>query len=92
MQGSSRNSKTINTEGADELVFLDITASSIQETITLSSQKKTPNRFLFSYCSGEIDNADIRKLLKAGADKISKIIALNYPQLLSDGRTIGASV
>jgi len=80
--------KRYNTEGADELVFLDITASSDKREITLDVVKKTAEQVFIPLTVGggirTID--DIRKLLKAGADKISiNTSAVENPQLISDG-------
>jgi cyclase len=80
--------KRFNTEGPDELVFLDITASSDKREITLDVVKKTAEQVFIPLTVGggirTID--DIRKLLKAGADKISiNTSAVENPQLISDG-------
>lgn len=80
--------KRYNIEGADELVFLDITASSDKREITLDVVKKTAEQvFIPLTVGGGIRSVeDIRKLLKAGADKISiNTSAVNNPQLISDG-------
>ncbi|MCX5782156.1 MAG: imidazole glycerol phosphate synthase subunit HisF [Elusimicrobia bacterium] len=62
-----------NSEGADELVFLDITASSDERPITLEVVKRTAGKvFIPLTVGGGIRNiSDIRNLLKAGADKVS---------------------
>lgn len=80
--------KRYNIEGADELVFLDITASSDKREITLDVVKKTAEQvFIPLTVGGGIRTVeDMRKLLKAGADKISiNTSAVNNPQLISDG-------
>ncbi|MGE4385546.1 MAG: imidazole glycerol phosphate synthase subunit HisF [Endomicrobiaceae bacterium] len=80
--------KRYNTEGADELVFLDITASSDKREITLDVVKKTAEQvFIPLTVGGGIRTVDdMRKLLKAGADKISiNTSAVENPQLISDG-------
>ncbi|MFA6914414.1 MAG: imidazole glycerol phosphate synthase subunit HisF, partial [Endomicrobiia bacterium] len=80
--------KRYNIEGADELVFLDITASSDKREITLDVVKKTAEQvFIPLTVGGGIRTVeDMRKLLKAGADKISiNTSAVNNPQLISEG-------
>ncbi|MCD6460462.1 imidazole glycerol phosphate synthase subunit HisF [bacterium] len=59
--------------GADELVFLDITASSDNRNIIIDVVKKTAEKiFIPLTVGGGIRNLeDIRKLLNAGADKVS---------------------
>ena len=80
--------KRYNKEGADELVFLDITASSDKREITLDVVKKTAEQVFIPLTVGggirSID--DMRTLLKAGADKISlNTAAVNNPELISEG-------
>lgn len=80
--------KRYNKEGADELVFLDITASSDKRAITLDVVKKTAEQVFIPLTVGggirSID--DMRTLLKAGADKISlNTAAVNNPELISEG-------
>jgi cyclase len=62
-----------NREGADELVFLDITASSDQRPITLDVVRRTAEQvFIPLTVGGGIRTLDdIRALLNAGADKVS---------------------
>lgn len=80
--------KRYNKEGADELVFLDITASSDKREITLDVVKKTAEQvFIPLTVGGGIRTVeDMRTLLKAGADKISlNTAAVNNPELISEG-------
>lgn len=80
--------KRYNIEGADELVFLDITASSDKRAITLDVVKKTAEQvFIPLTVGGGIRTVDdMRILLKAGADKISiNTSAVLNPQLIYDG-------
>lgn len=80
--------KRYNVEGADELVFLDITASSDKRNITLDVVKKTAEQvFIPLTVGGGIRTVDdMRTLLKAGADKISiNTAAVLNPQLIFDG-------
>src|SRR3972149_3663016 len=60
-------------EGADELCFLDITASHESREIILDVVARTANEvFMPLTVGGGINNLeDIRKLLRAGADKVS---------------------
>ena len=65
--------KLYNSEGADELCFLDITASSNNRQTLLNTVKKTAeNCFIPLTVGGGVRNLeDIKKLLHAGADKVS---------------------
>ncbi|MDP8217750.1 MAG: imidazole glycerol phosphate synthase subunit HisF [Candidatus Theseobacter exili] len=72
-------------EGADELVFLDITASSDERKIMLDVVARTAERvFIPLTVGGGIRNLDdIRALLKAGADKVSiNTAAVNNPDFV----------
>ena len=80
--------KMYNFEGADEIVFLDITASSDKRAITLDVVKKTAEQvFIPLTVGGGIRTVeDMRTLLKAGADKISiNTSAVLNPKLIYDG-------
>ncbi|MBM3246236.1 MAG: imidazole glycerol phosphate synthase subunit HisF [Candidatus Omnitrophica bacterium] len=72
---------------ADELVFLDITAS-FEERKTLVGlvEEIAKNIFMpFTVGGGIRDTADIRDLLNAGADKVSiNTAAVKCPDLISD--------
>ena len=77
-----------NSQGADEIVFLDITASSDGRPIILDVVKRTAERIFMPLTVGggirSID--DIRKLLKAGADKVSlNTSAVEDPGLINRG-------
>lgn len=67
------NAEIYDKEGADEIVFLDITASYEKRDIILEVVKETAERvFMPLTVGGGIRSMDdIRKLLKAGADKVS---------------------
>jgi len=70
---------------ADEIVFLDITASHEKRGIILEVVKKTAEQvFMPLTVGGGINNLeDIRELLKAGADKVSiNTSAVNDPTLV----------
>ncbi|WP_263603091.1 imidazole glycerol phosphate synthase subunit HisF [Chryseobacterium sp. PET-29] len=79
--------KRYEKEGADELVFLDITAT-IEERKTFVELVQKIARELsipFTVGGGISTVEDVRKLLKAGADKISiNSSAVKNPQLISE--------
>ncbi|VXB41450.1 MULTISPECIES: imidazole glycerol phosphate synthase subunit HisF [Chryseobacterium] len=79
--------KKYENEGADELVFLDITAT-IEERKTFVELVKNIAKELsipFTVGGGISSVEDVRKLLEAGADKISiNSSAVKDPQLISD--------
>jgi cyclase len=73
--------------GADELVFLDITASSDSRSIMLDVVKKVAEQVFipFTVGGGIRTVEDFREILKAGADKISiNSSALKRPDLISE--------
>ncbi len=73
--------------GADELVFLDITASHEQRSILLEIVRKTAEKvFMPLTVGGGIrDLLDIRRLLQYGADKVSiNTAAVNQPRLITE--------
>ena len=77
-----------NDEGADELVFLDITASSDKRPILLKAVERTAERvFIPLTVGGGIRTVqDIRTLLSAGADKVSlNTEAVQNPRVVGDG-------
>lgn len=67
------NAKVYDQEGADELVYLDITASHEKRKIILEVVERTASEvFMPLTVGGGIRNLDdIRDLLNAGADKVS---------------------
>ncbi|MEJ6607961.1 MAG: imidazole glycerol phosphate synthase subunit HisF [Candidatus Planktophila sp.] len=76
-----------NTEGADELTFLDISASSSNREITLDVVRKTAEQvFIPLTVGGGIRSvADVDRLLRAGADKVSiNTAAIDRPELISE--------
>lgn len=79
--------KKYEEEGADELVFLDITAT-IEKRKTFAELVKEIAQELsipFTVGGGISTIEDVRKLLEAGADKISiNSYAVKNPQLISD--------
>ena len=80
--------KVYDAQGADELCFLDITASSDNRNILLDVVRKTANQcFMPLTVGGGVRNlSDIRNLLLAGADKVGiNTSAINSPDLIKDG-------
>src|SRR6266568_7185936 len=81
-------------EGADELVFLDITAShERRETIVELARRTADNVFIpFTIGGGIRSVADAQAVLDAGSDKISvNSAALQRPELLDElAQTFGA--
>jgi imidazole glycerol-phosphate synthase subunit HisF len=76
-----------DTEGADEVVFLDITASSdARDTILDVARRAAEEVFIPFTIGGGIRSVDdARRLLRAGADKVSvNTSAIERPQLVSE--------
>ena len=77
-----------NEEGGDELVFLDITASSdSRDTMVDVVRRVSEQVFIPLTVGGGIRSVeDVRRMLRAGADKVSvNTAAVNEPSLLSRG-------
>lgn len=79
--------KQYDAQGADELVFLDITASSDSRNITIDMVEKVANSIFIPFTVGggirSVD--DFNALLRAGADKVSVNSAAVYrPELISE--------
>jgi imidazole glycerol-phosphate synthase subunit HisF len=77
-----------NEEGADELVFYDITASSDERPIMLDVVKRTANQvFIPLTVGGGLRTVeDMYRMLAAGADKVSiNTAAVMHPELISQG-------
>ncbi len=75
-------------EGADELVFLDITASLDHRDIMLDVVRRTAEQVFipFTVGGGVRTLADIREILRAGADKVSIMTAgIEDPDLINRG-------
>ena len=80
--------KAYSDAGADEVVFLDITASSDERNIILDVVERTAEEvFIPLTVGGGIRNLeDIRNILNAGADKISmNSAAIKDPDLINQG-------
>ncbi|MBE6753394.1 MAG: imidazole glycerol phosphate synthase subunit HisF [Ruminococcaceae bacterium] len=76
-----------NAQGADELVFLDITASSDARSIVIDMVNRVAETVFipFTVGGGVREVADFSALLKAGADKVSvNSAAIDRPELLSE--------
>lgn len=76
-----------NEQGADELAFLDITASSDERDIILQVIEAVAGEIFIPLTVGGGVRAvdDVRRLLNAGADKVSiNTAALQNPQLVAD--------
>jgi cyclase len=74
-------------EGADELVFLDITASSDQRETIVEVVRRTAEQVFIPFTIGggirTVDDA--RRLLRAGADKVSvNTAAVDRPELIGE--------
>ena len=77
--------KRYNQEGADELVFLDITASSDKRNILIDLVSKVAEHLFIPFTvGGGINTIDtINELLRSGADKISiNSAAIKNPNLI----------
>ncbi|MFM1788806.1 MAG: hypothetical protein RLZZ12_155 [Actinomycetota bacterium] len=74
-------------EGADEITFLDITASVEERSTTLEVLRKTADQvFIPLTVGGGISSvSDVDQLLRAGADKVSiNTAAIKNPDLISE--------
>jgi len=79
--------KAYDAQGADELVFLDITASSDGRSIMHDVVTRTAEQcFMPLTVGGGLRSVDdIEAMLKSGADKVSlNTAAINHPQLIAD--------
>lgn len=80
--------------GADELVFLDIAASSDARSIVLDMVRRVSQQVFIPFTVGggirTVD--DFRSILREGADKISvNSAAIKNPQLIADAATVFGS-
>lgn len=81
--------KNYNAQGADELVFYDITASNEGRSIFVDIVEQVAKEISipFTVGGGLRTVEDIQKVLRAGADKVSiNSAAVKNPKLLSDTR------
>ncbi|KUO78486.1 MAG: imidazole glycerol phosphate synthase cyclase subunit [Desulfosporosinus sp. BRH_c37] len=75
-------------EGADELIFLDITASSDNRETMVDVVRRTAEQVFipFTIGGGLRSIEDIRRMLRAGADKIAlNTSAVQNPSLIQEG-------
>lgn len=80
--------RAYDSEGADELVFLDITASSDKRSIIIDLVRRVADQvFIPLTVGGGLDSIeDIRAVLRAGADKVSlNTAAVARPDLVRSG-------
>ena len=80
-------------EKADELVFLDITASSDRREIVLDMVRRVAERVFIPFTvGGGIRTVEaIREILKAGADKVSiNTAAVDTPDVVSGAERFGS--
>ncbi len=88
------NALVYEKEGADELVFLDITASSEKRKTTIGLVKKVSSVVFmpFTVGGGISTIEDIRALLLAGADKVSlNTAAVKNPLLIKEASRVFGS-
>ena len=86
--------KAYDKAGADELVFLDITASSDHRDTVVDMVERVASQVFIPFTVGggirTVD--DFREILRAGADKVSvNSQAVKNPQLIKDGADIFGS-
>ena len=86
--------KLYNDEGADELVFLDITASSDRRKTVVDMVKKVANKIFIPFTVGggirTVD--DIKAIIKAGADKVAmNTAAVKNPEIITKGAKVFGS-
>lgn len=85
---------TYDREGADELVFLDISASHEGRATMVDVVRRTAGEITIPFTvGGGISHVDdMKRLLRAGADKIGiNTAAVKNPQLISDGARVFGS-
>ena len=86
--------KAYNEQGADEIVFLDITATHEERKTMIDVVSKTAKQvFVPLTVGGGISSVeDMKNMLRAGADKVSvNSAAVKNPELIRDGAKIFGS-
>lgn len=86
--------KYYNSEGADELVFLDITASSDKRKTVVDMVRRVAESVFIPFTVGGGINSldDIRAVIGAGADKVSmNTSAVKTPSLITEGAKVFGS-
>ncbi len=86
--------KRYDLEGADELTFLDITASSDKRAIVAGLVRRVADEVFIPLCVGgglgSIE--DVRAVLRAGADKVSlNTAAVERPELITESANVFGS-
>src|SRR6266496_3842878 len=79
--------KRYDAEGADELTFLDITASSDKRKIVAELVRRVADEVFipFTVGGGLRSLEEVRELLRSGADKVSlNTAAIGKPELISE--------
>ncbi len=85
------NAKFYDEEGADEIIFLDITATSDKRDMIFDIAKQVADNIYTPFTvGGGIRNVeDMRRLVKAGADKVSmNSAAVKNPEIIRQGARI----
>ncbi len=80
--------KFYDSEGADELIFLDITASSDNRSTMIDVVRRTAEEVSipFTIGGGIRTTSDMREMLRSGADKVSvNTAAVKSPRIINDG-------
>src|ERR671929_2005639 len=80
--------KRYDLEGADELTFLDITASSDKRAIVSELVRRVADEVFIPLCvgGGLTSIEDVRAVLRAGADKVTlNTAAVERPELINEG-------
>lgn len=83
--------KEYNQDGADELIFLDITASHEKRKIVQNLVKKVAQEIFIPFCVGGGIRTfkDIKMILHEGADKVTlNTAAFKNPSLLTEGAQV----
>ncbi|HVF43094.1 MAG TPA: imidazole glycerol phosphate synthase subunit HisF, partial [Pyrinomonadaceae bacterium] len=83
-----------DSEGADELTFLDITASSDKRAIVAELVRRVADEVFIPFTVGGGLNSieDVRAVLRAGADKVSlNTAAVERPELITEGANVFGS-
>src|SRR5919202_5076260 len=86
--------KRYDIEGADELTFLDITASSDKRAIVSELVRRVADEVFIPLCvgGGLTSIEDVRAVLRAGADKVSlNTAAVERPELINEGANVFGS-
>jgi cyclase len=86
--------KRYDVEGADELTFLDITASSDKRAIVAELVRRVADEVFIPLCvgGGLKSIEDVRAVLRAGADKVSlNTAAVERPELITEGANVFGS-